>query len=218
LLVDKVLFRKHHQAEERLRRVIAALPFASDERSIAEALVTEPVRNLDLASAALFYRSSPEGALRRVLAHGWSEDDAATLEADGLLVRYLQAEHGPLKLDDAQLLPEGVPEDAALPVLAIPVVNQHVLTAVVLYGCHANSTLPDPDEVDLLHALVKAAATSQQQVHIAALMREVEAEQAKNEVERARNDQLEVSAAELRALVKERMGGQPQVNAGRNPA
>ncbi len=76
LLFDRVLFRKHHQAEQRLRRVTAALPYATDERSIAEAVVIEPVHNLDLASAALFYRDSPGGQLRRVLAHGWSDDHA----------------------------------------------------------------------------------------------------------------------------------------------
>ena len=216
LLVDRVLFRKHHQAEERLRRVTAALPFASDERSIAEALVTEPARNLDLASAALFYRESGEGPLNRVLAQGWSEDHAATLDADALLVRYLQAEHAPLKLDESQLLPAGVPEGAALPVLAIPIMNQHVLTAVVLYGAHTNHTLLDPDEIELLHQLAKAAATSHQQVRIATLQREVAAlssentiEKARSEVERARNDQL---AASLRELARERgveEGGSP---------
>jgi len=191
VLVDRVLFRKHHRAEERLRRVTAALPFASDERAIAEALVTDPARNLELASAALFYRDSPEGALNRVLAQGWGDEHAASLEADSLLVRYLQAEHAPLKLDDSQLLPAGTPEGAALPVLAIPIVNQHVLAAVVLYGAHVNHTLLDPDEIELLHALAKAAATSHSQVRIGALSR--------------RNEQLEASVTELRALVRQRM-------------
>jgi GAF domain-containing protein len=193
-LVDRVLFQKHHQAEERLRRVTAALPFAADERSIAEALVTEPVRNLELASAALFYRESPEGPLRRVLAHGWAESHAASLEADSLLVRYLQAEHAPLRLDDPQLLPAGLPEGAALPVLAIPIVNQHALSAVVLYGSHANHTLVDPDEVELLQALTKAAAAAHQQVRITTLTREAE-------TQRTRNEQLEAS---LRVFAQER--------------
>lgn len=210
-LVDRVLFRRHHQAEMRLRRVTAALPYATDERSIAEAVVVEPVRNLDLASAALFYRDSPEGPLRRVLAHGWSEEHVATLDADALLVRYLQAEHGPLKLDDPQWLSAGVPDGAALPVLAIPVVNQHVLTAVVLYGSHANSTLPDPDEVELLHALAKAAATSHQHVRIATLTRE-------NENKLLQIAQLAASAAELRALVHGRTVGPPDISAIRKPA
>jgi hypothetical protein len=210
LLVDRVLFRRHHQAEERLRRVTAALPFATDERSIADALVMEPVRNFDLASAALFYRESPEGPFNRVMAQGWSEDHAASLEADSFLVRYLQAEHAPLKLDDPQLLLAGVPEGAALPVLAIPIVNQHVLSAVVLYGAHANHTLLDPDEVELLHQLAKAAATSHQQVRIATLTREIAALTTENSaltreysVEKLRNDRLEGS---LRMLVLE--GGQ----------
>ena len=58
--------------------------------------------------------------------------------------------------------------------LAIPIVNQHELAAVVLYGAHTNATLPDPDEVVLLHALAKAAATSHQRVRIATLTREIE--------------------------------------------
>ena len=193
-LLDRVLFRQHYQAEQRLRRVTAALPHATTERSIAEALVLEPVRHLDLASAALFYRDGSEGPLRRVLAHGWSDEHATTLAADALLVRYLQSEHGALTLDDAQWLPDGVPQGAAHPALAIPVVNQQVLNAVALYGAHANSTLPDPDEVGLLQALAKAAAISHQHVRIATLARE-------NEERRNRNDQLEASLTELRALL-----------------
>ena len=204
LLVDRVLFRKHHRAEERLRRVTAALPFSTDERSIAEALVTEPTRNLDLASAALFYRTSTDAPLSRVLAHGWSDDNVASLDANGLLVRYLQAAHESLRLDDPHLLPRGVPEGAATPVLAIPIVNQHVLTAVVLYGAHTNSTLPDPDEVELLLALAKAAATAHQQVRIATLARQ-------NEAKRTRIIELEAS---LRALGHERLVVAPEGGEG----
>jgi hypothetical protein len=171
-LVDRVVFRKHHAAEERLRRVTAALPFATEQRSIAEALVLEPVRNLNLASAALFYRESGEGPLQRVLAQGWDDEHATSLDADSLLVRYQQAEHAPLKLDDPQLLPGSVPDGAAQPVLALSIVNQHALTAMVLYGAHVNHTLLDPDEIELLHALAKAAATSHQQVRIAMLAKE----------------------------------------------
>jgi hypothetical protein len=205
VLVDRVLFRKHHRAEERLRRVTAALPYASDERAIAEALVTEPVRNLNLASAALFYRDSPEGPLKRVLAQGWNDAHAAGLEADSLLVRYLQAEHEPLKLDDSQLLPAGVPEGAGLPVLAIPIVNQHVLAAVVLYGAHSNHTLLDPDEIELLHALAKAAATSHSQVRIAMLQREVAALSRKTEGLEREKDTQQQMIERFEALVQTRM-------------
>lgn len=200
LLVDRVLFRKHHRAEQRLRRITAALPFATDEQSIAAALVTEPFQNLELASVALFHRDSPDGPMSRVMSQGWSAEHAVRLDADHLLVRCLQAEHEPLRLDDPHLLPSAVPEGAALPVLAIPIVNQHVLSAVVLYGSHRNSTLPDPDEVELLHGLAKAAATSHQQIRIATLTREVAAQ-------KARNEQLEVMAAELRTLLRHQVEG-----------
>jgi hypothetical protein len=95
--------------------------------------------------------------------------------------------------------------------LAIPIVFQHVLNAVVLYGSHANSTLPDPDEVDLLHALAKAAAASQQHVRIATLTREKQAQ-------KMRIDQLEASAAELRALVHGGIEVRPAIAAKRKPA
>jgi len=200
--VDRVLFRKHHAAEERLRQVTAALPYASTERSIAEALVNEPARNLKLASAALFYRDSPEGPLRRVRSEGWSDSHASSLDPESFLVRYVQAEHTAVRLDDEQQwLPPGVPEGSARPMLAVPMVSQHALSAVVLYGSHVNGTLPDPDEVELLAALARAAATSHQQVRIATLTREKEAAEHQAETERARNAQLEAS---LQLLARER--------------
>jgi hypothetical protein len=213
-LVDRVLFRKHHAAEERLRRVTAALPYATERQSLAEALVLEPARNLNLASAALFFRDSGDGPLRRVLTHGWSDEHVASLTADSLLVRYLQANHEPLTLDDAQLLPAGTPGGAGLPVLAIPIMNQHELAAVVLYGAHTNYTLLDPDEIELLHALAKAAATSHQQVRIAVLMREKAAAEREaellareNAVEKEKSRQLEASSAELRAMLAKQLAG-----------
>ena len=78
--------------------------------------------------------------------------------------------------------------------------NQHGLIAVVLYGAHTNGTLPDPDEIELLHALARAAATSHQQVRIAMLQRDVAALTSEKTVEKARNEQLE-------ALVRTRMMG-----------
>jgi len=206
--VDRLLFRKHHAAEERLRQVTAALPFATTEQSIAEAIVLEPKRNLDLASAALFYRESAEVPLRRALSVGWEEQHASSLDTESLLVRFLQAEHQALRLDDEQQwLPPGVPEGVAHPALAIPIVTQHTLNAVVLYGSHVNGTLPDPDEVVLLEALAKAAATSHQQVRIAMLMREKETQQQRIDRQQERIGHLEETTAELRELVRVRLNG-----------
>jgi len=208
LAVDRVLFRKHHAAEERLRQVTAALPFATTEQSIAQAIVDEPARNLEFASAALFYRASAEGPLQRVRSEGWSDSHASSLDPESLLVRYLQTEHTALRLDDEQeWLPPGMPEGSAHPVLAIPIVTQHTLNAVVLYGSHVNGTLPDPDEVELLAALAKAAATSHQQVRIAMLMRERAAQQRQIDQQQDRIGHLEETAADLRELVRLRLGG-----------
>ena len=124
-------------------------------------------------------------------------EHAASLDPDCLLVRSLQAEHAPLRIERRDLLPGDVPQGAAWPVLAVPVESQRVLRAVVLYGAHHNSTLPDPDEVALLHRIARAAEASHQQVRIATLTREAEEKQ-------ARIGQLEASLGELRALVRAR--------------
>lgn len=57
---------------------------------------------------------------------------------------------------------------AALPVLGIPIVNQHVLHAAVLFGAHTTHTLLDSHEIELLRAL----ATSHSEVRTAMLQRE----------------------------------------------
>ena len=198
-LVDRVLFRRRHAAEQHLQQVMSALPFASGLRAIGEALVTEPARELDLVSAAIFYRQAETGPLQRQMSVNWSEEHAASLDADCLLVRSLQDGHAPLRIDHGDLLPTDVPQGAALPVLAVPVASRRALRAVVLYGPHSNSTLPDPDEVALLNRIAKAAEASHQQVRIATLLREGEEKQ-------ALIGQLEASLAELQALVPQSAG------------
>jgi hypothetical protein len=210
-LVDRLLFRKRHAAEERLRQVMAALPVAARLRVIGDALVTEPARELELASAAVFYRPTESGPLQRQLSVGWNDDHATSLDPDCLLVRCLQADHAPLRIGGHDLLPPDTPQGAALPVLAVPVASQQVLRAIVLYGAHRNSTLPDPDEVTLLHQLAMAAEKSHQQVRIATLTREGNERQ-------ATIGQLEASLAELRALVHGRGTGDATVRSGRLPS
>jgi hypothetical protein len=208
-LVDRALFRRRHAAEAHLQRVMDALPFAARLRVIGDALVTEPARELELASAAVFYRPTESGPLQRQLSVGWNDDHAASLDPDCLLVRSLQAEHAPLRIEKHDLLPPDTPQGAALPVLAVPVTSQRVLRAVVLYGAHHNSTLPDPDEVALLRDLAMAAETSHQHVRIQTLTRE-------NDQRHARIGQLEASLAELRALACGK--GDAVVRSGRLPS
>jgi hypothetical protein len=145
----------------------------------------------------VFYRPTEGGPLLRQLSVGWTDDHSSSLDADCLLVRCLKAEHAPLRINSPDLLPPVTPQGAALPVLAVPVASQSVLRAVVLYGAHHNSTLPDPDEVALLQRIAKAAETSHQQVRIQTLGRESDEKQ-------ATIDRLEASLAELRALVQDR--------------
>ena len=53
-MIDATFFRQRHRAEVQLARNAAALPSATTTGAVAQALVSEPVRTLSLASAALF--------------------------------------------------------------------------------------------------------------------------------------------------------------------
>jgi hypothetical protein len=79
----------------------------------------------------------------------------------------------------------------------------------MLYGAHVNHTLLEPDEIELLHALARAASVSHQQVRIATLQREVAVLSNENVAQQKVIGQFDAS---LRALVQERgvgEGGRP---------
>ncbi|HUY11552.1 MAG TPA: hypothetical protein VMV73_04745 [Candidatus Dormibacteraeota bacterium] len=154
--VEAVLFRRRRAAELYLRRSADALQYATDENAIADALTNEPVEALELTAAAL-YRRSPDGASLRGAATARGTTVAPpSFEMNHRLVRLMQADERELWLDDVRSVLD--PETTHDYALALPILLRHQLVGIVLYGAHRDGTQIDPDEVALLHRLVREAA------------------------------------------------------------
>ncbi|MGH7716208.1 MAG: hypothetical protein ACREML_09465, partial [Vulcanimicrobiaceae bacterium] len=84
----------------------------------------------------------------------------SSLDPDSLIVRTLRALERPLFMDDAAVVPQGIPDGNLRPILAIPILAQHELMGLVFYGNHEDGASPDPEEVSLLTRLTVAAANA----------------------------------------------------------
>lgn len=156
--VERTLFRKRHQAEQRLSEVAAGLPCAEGAAAVESALLTEPVRAYGLSGAKLFVRDE-DGEYR---------NGHATL--DRSISLQLQGRQRSLRIaqDDA--------------VLAVPVLMRARLYRVVLYGPHRNGEDIDPDEASSLEAVAVAAGLAYD--HLDAARSEREASRWRNLAER----------------------------------
>jgi hypothetical protein len=155
-VVEGVFFRRRREAERLLRSVASALPYATTDDAVDDALVRIPAEALSIASAAL-YRRSQDG-LRY---EGGSTAASTTIAPPGfdrnhLLVRILQAQEQPVWLDDVRSSLD--PQNASIYSLAMPVMVRHELVSIVLYGTHFNGSQIDPEELALLTDLAREAA------------------------------------------------------------
>jgi hypothetical protein len=157
-LVDRVVFRERHRAETRLRQRATALAFAQSETDIDATLASDACAILRLGSGAVF-RRDPDAAARyrRVAARAWDDAHAMVIDAGSILVRSLLTERGIVVLEDLAIEQPGLPGGLARPAFAVPIAFQSELVGFVLYGPHLDGTLPDPEELDLLQQLAKAA-------------------------------------------------------------
>ncbi len=170
---DRVFFRARHEAEQHLARVARSLGFAMRIESIEEAVVDEPVRCLKLASAALFRRDEARGTFVRGRSLGWADDDLREFADDAPLIRYLRSDEVALSARDARLDPAGLPRGTAAPALYLPIFCREVLTAVAIFGAHANGSGLDPDEVALLGTLAPGAGLAFDHLSYELLRREL---------------------------------------------
>jgi hypothetical protein len=147
---DRFFFQARHRAEAQLDRVARSLDFVHEERTIREALIDEPVRWLELASAALFEFDASLKAFTRTHSTGWGDDDLHTVDQDAMLVRFLRDERAPMAGHDVAWNVAGLPGGAAAPALYVPVFRREQLYGIIIYGAHANTTTLDPGEVAML--------------------------------------------------------------------
>jgi hypothetical protein len=157
--VDQVLFRRRHDAERRLTRLAAGLPHASSYGVVDGALVTEPAEAFGLDSAALFRRGA-SGEFERKASVGWPNAAASALREDDPLLLYLHGAQEALRLSDLRWARAEFPADAHSPVLAVPIVVRHQLTAVMLLGPHTTGEDYDSGEIRLLESCAVAAGAA----------------------------------------------------------
>ena len=152
--VDRFLFWKRHRAEQYIRRVAAALPFATTDAAVTDGLVYEPVETLDLAGAALYRRAGESSDFEFVAA--WRASPmAGKFEVDDNLVRFLKAEEKPVWLSELGTRTE---DRTGVFVLAVPILVRHQVIAFTLYASHRNGAQLDRDELHMLEDLAIDAA------------------------------------------------------------
>jgi hypothetical protein len=156
--VEAVFFRRRRDAEAYVRRAAAALPYATDEAAISEGLVQVPVAAMELAAGALYRRAASGARFEGVATSVETMVAPPGFDANHLLVRMLLAGEKRMWLDEVRAYLD--PVNAAIYVLAVPVMVRHELVSFTLYGAHRNGAQLDPEEVELLEELANEASRS----------------------------------------------------------
>lgn len=155
-ILERTLFRHRMLAEEHLKRVAAALPFATDESAVSGGLTEMPASALRLSAAALYrVRDDNKGFTGVATSHDTPMAPAA-FEANHLLVRMMQAWEKPVWLDEVRQYLDR--DNSSIYVVAVPVTVRHELVAFTLYGAHVNGSQIDPQELALLVELSREAS------------------------------------------------------------
>jgi hypothetical protein len=162
-LVDRVVFRSRYLGSERLGRHIGALDYAESASTVDDTVALAAARALNLASAAVFRRDNEGREYTCRSAFGWTEL-AGIVGTESFIVRALQTENALLDLNDEALEIPGAPSADARSYMALPISTRHDLKAFVLYGRHADGTIPDPTERALLERLAHTAAASYESI------------------------------------------------------
>ncbi|MBV9269849.1 MAG: hypothetical protein JO165_02065 [Candidatus Eremiobacteraeota bacterium] len=163
-LIDRLVFRERHQAEQRLARSAAAIVHATEDEAVSSTLVRLPVEVLKLNGAAFYCRT--DDAFRRRAADGELARLPNAVDDNDQLVLCLRAELGPLRLED---VPLSQLHASRGPVLALPIAMRGELRAFVIYGAHRNGADIDPDEQRALVPLATNAAIAFDHLDVEAL-------------------------------------------------
>lgn len=177
-VVESALFRQQRRAEQRLERVVRAIPHAEAARTVDAFLCDDPAEAYELTSSAVFRRTDDGAAFERIHAAGWQAGDIARIAAAEPLIAHLATGDESLALADVHRpLDARYPAGAAAPILAVPISARARLIGFTLYGTHRGGEALNPDERHMLHRLAVAAAAAYDHL---------EAEELRCEVERLR--------------------------------
>jgi hypothetical protein len=171
-LANRLFDREFIRAERHLTTVGETVLHSRSLAEVDRLLVNEPMRSLQLASAALFREQ--DGVYRRRASGGWDADDADTLADDDPILHH-RFERKPYPVDAARLSHAPLPHDLARPLLAVPVGNPRRCYAIMLYSGHEAGTDLDGNEHHLLGSLAHDAEIAYAQIESETLHKRVAA-------------------------------------------
>jgi len=155
-LVDRFIFPQVHATELRLKRLGDGLKYAQNTDLVATAVTAEPSEAMNLGSAALF-RKMADGTFVRRASVGWRDEDLTLIPAGDPLTLYFLGSDTQLGLRALLKDRAGFPPGTAAPEHGFPLTVAREVQGFVLYSDHLDGTAIDPDELDMLGKLVKAA-------------------------------------------------------------
>ena len=169
--IERLLFHRKHRADEHLRHLKWNAPQVSPE-VIHTNLVDEPVKALDLASAALFERA--DRTLKLVHSRRWTNSTMQSLRTDDLLALCSKSERTAYVLDELLTRDHALPTGSAKPDVALPIFVRNELTALAFYSGHKHGEHLDADEIRILTTLAAGASTGYAQLEASRLEAQVQ--------------------------------------------
>ena len=181
--VSRVFFHKRYMARRRLEALARELRRQSSHRDVDRLLVTEPAESLDLASAAAFRRDG-ENRFVREAAQGWDGTPDAPLTLSTAVIQRLEDVQNIVRLRVSALDQQAAPTGVARPILALPVIHDDRMQALVLYGAHTDGGDIDALDLRALSGLAIGACAAYEHIEADQLREEVM--QARREIEQLR--------------------------------
>ena len=172
-LANRLFDRDFIRAERALASLGETILHARSLAEVERLLVDEPIRSLQLGSAALFREQ--DGVYRRRASAGWDAGDIDALPADDPILAE-RFERKPYHIDTTDAGRGShiqVPRDVARPLLAVPVGNPRRCYAMILYSGHEAGTDLDGGERHLLGGLAHDAEIAYAQIECENLRKRV---------------------------------------------
>ena len=158
-VMDWLIFRARHRAEEHVATVASAIPYARTAEHVNRLLIDEPVRAFGFADGVLM-RVEGDGMLEFVHAARGRPGEAPAEDAESLIA-ILRAQRKPYRLTERHMA------------LAVPLFSEMELEAIAFYGPHGSGTDIDGDELMLIERCAVAAGAAYARFRAAALRERV---------------------------------------------
>src|ERR1051326_6333411 len=158
--VDRIFFRRHHDAQQRLRTAVTALEDAVDDfHEIEHHLVCDPVKWLSLTWSALFVRRNGGFELALSCPRLYPFDPSGPPGPSQKLVGILErnCSRSAIRLTERDDLTDKEVSARESPSLAVPIFARDNLVAIAFYGEHSGGDDIDHVEMATLGELGHAA-------------------------------------------------------------